>query len=155
MDLSHVIFSSELPDYAGSVYKLTLIDENITIGIPSGEIPTRNSETSITVPYIKDSDSNHISLLITNKNDAWSGTAGWNSGAVKQYYITRRVFEDTGTVTFTLPDDYETNKSNWKVWILAERNTEQIMWVNDPYSSDYASAPLEIIIPDVSNEISN
>ncbi len=119
-------------------HKLTLADSNRTIGIRAAI--TRDSATQITVPYQIDSGSNHVSLLITNKNDSWTAGSGWSTGAVKQYYATAAVSEANGTVTFTLPDNYETNKGNWKVWLLAEK-------VNGEHETDYASAPTAITVP--------
>ncbi len=132
LNLSSVLFSSLIQS---NQYKLTLADSNRTIGIRAAI--TRDSATQITVPYTKDSGSNHVSLLITNKNDSWTAGSGWSTGAVKQYYATAAVSETNGTVTFTLPDNYETNKGNWQVWLLAEQ-------VNGEHETDYASAPVAI-----------
>ena len=135
LNLSSVLFSSRIQS---NQYKLTLADSNRTIGIRAAI--TRDSATQITVPYQIDSGSNHVSLLITNKNDSWTAGSGWSTGAVKQYYATAAVSEANGTVTFTLPDNYETNKGNWQVWLLAEQ-------VNGEHETDYASAPTAITVP--------
>ena len=137
LNLSSVLFSSLIQS---NQYKLTLADSNRTIGIQPGAAITRDSATQITVPYTKDSGSNHVSLLITNKNDSWAAGSGWSTGAVKQYYATAAVSEANGTVTFTLPDNYETNKGNWQVWLLAEQ-------VNGEHETDYGSAPTAITVP--------
>ena len=67
LNLSSVLFSSPIQS---NQYKLTLADSNRTIGIQPGAAITRDSATQITVPYQIDSGSNHVSLLITNKNDS-------------------------------------------------------------------------------------
>ena len=147
INLSSVIFTSLISENPNT-YKLTLADSNRTIGIQPGKTLTRNSTTSVTVPYTKDSDSDHVSLLITNKDVTWSATEGWSTGAKKLYYNTVDVTADTGTVEITV-DDHEANNSNRKAWILAEKvnNTN-----NNMYASDYASAPVEIAIPHVPND---
>ncbi len=144
VNLASVIFSSEI---SSKTYKLTIADTaNRTVGIQEGNAVSRDSVTQITVPYTKDSGSNHVSLLITNaKNESnqditWKSSSGWSNGAVKQYYTTAAVNGTTGTVTFPLPAGYETNKENWKVWLLAEQE-------NEGNKTDYASTPLEIEPP--------
>ena len=145
VDLSHVIFSS-LISANSSIYKLTIRDAARTIAIQSGESIKRESATQISVPYIMDSGSDHMSLLITNaKNDSgqeitWTDSTGWSNGAVKQYYKTVAEVSSSGTITFSLPDNYESNRDNWKVWILAEQ-------LNRTKETDYASEPLCITIP--------
>ena len=130
LDLSAVLFSSKIPSESNA-YKLTLADVNKAIGIQPEQALIRDSATSVSVPYIKDGESDHVSLFITNINDTWSDTMGWSSGAEIQYYTTEAVSADTGTVTFSLPNDYDAHKSNWKVWILAKK-------VNATHASDCA-----------------
>ena len=143
VNLSSVLFSSEI---SSKTYKLTIADTaNRTVGIQAGKAITMDSAAQVTVPYTKDSGFNHVSLLITNaKNESnqditWTGSSGWSSGAAKQYYTTAAVpaGETEGTVTFTLPENYD---PNWKVWILAEQ-------VNEGKKTDYASQPVAITVP--------
>ena len=137
VNLASVIFSSEI---SSKIYKLTIADTGTTIGIQTGESITRESATAITVPYTKDANSNHVSLLVTDANTTWSSTNGWSSGAEKKYYTTAAATGASGTVTFTLPDDFEPNNDSYKVWLLAEK-------VNGGNATDYASAPLAISVP--------
>ena len=71
----------------------------------------------------------------------------WSSGAVKLYYTATAANGANGTVTFTLPENYERNKENWKVWLLAEQ-------VNEGNATDYASAPVEIDLSSALVEVS-
>ncbi|MBQ6518787.1 MAG: hypothetical protein IJI14_08705 [Anaerolineaceae bacterium] len=140
LNLTSVLFSSEISSESSKSYKLTLVDTGQTVSVTSGKTLTRNSLTSVTVPYTIDTGSNHVSLLITNNNDTWTAGTGWSSGAAAQYYETAAVTDSTGTVTFTLPDKYEDNRVVQKVWLLAED-------VNDGNQSNYAGAPVEVTIP--------
>jgi len=137
VNLASVIFSSEI---SSKIYKLTIADTGTTIGIQTGESITRESATAITVPYTKDANSNHVSLLVTDANTTWSSTNGWSSGAEKKYYTTAAATGASGTVTLTLPDDFEPNNDSYKVWLLAEN-------VNVENATDYASAPMAITVP--------
>lgn len=144
--LSSVIFSSELSSET-KTYKLTIADTgNRNIWIRSGKEITRDSATSITVPYTVDAGSNHVSLLITNLKDSenrettWTAGAGWNAGAVMRDYQTVAVTETSGTVTFTVPEDYQPENGSLKFWLLAEQ-------VNEGNATDYASAPIAVTVP--------
>ncbi len=124
-------------DYEGKEWKLTLHDSKMITGI--GTAGVSRSGSTITVPYTVTGDNagtaNRISVLITDK-------AYTASDAMIKYYgnlaITGNI-GDSGTGTFTLPTDYNTS---WKVYILSEQ-------INGDKKTDYASTPVEIIIPDI------
>ena len=139
LNLSSVLFSSLIQS---NQYKLTLADSNRTIGIQPGAAITRDSATQITVPYTKDSGSNHVSLLITGKNVTWSAKDGWSSGAAKLYYETQAVSSTSGTVSFTLPDSLKdkTCGTDYAAYLLAVDE-------NGEHESDYASAPVGVTLP--------
>ncbi len=139
--LSSVLFSSVVSitgaGEIGAEYKLTLVDKDIEFN--HGSL-IRESRTSITIPYTFEGTFNHISLLITGKNDTWTTGKGWNDGAEMYHYSTAAISATKGTVTLTLPDDFEINKLNYKVWIFAEEK-------NGTYETDYAGTPIEVDIP--------
>ena len=130
LNLNAVLFTSE----TSSDYELTLVDSSLTI--TPGTMKRENN--SLTIPVTVSSGCNYASLLITNKKDSWDDNSGWNSGATMQYYQTAAVSGTTSTVTFTLPSNYEANRENWKVWLLAEQ-------VNP--GTGYASKLKEIAVP--------
>ncbi len=142
INLSSVLFSSlikEAVNGTGAEYKLTVNDADRTLSVPADENIIRKSTNEITVPYTIDNGSDHVSLLITNKNDTWSPTTGWSANAVKQYYQTVAVTSGA-SVTFTLPDNYDANRDNWQVWVLPEK-------INGAKETDYAGEPVEITVP--------
>lgn len=142
LDLASVLFSSPISE-SSDQYKLTLIDSEKTIG--KGTAGISRSGNTITVPYTITGDdaatADQVSLLITNKDDAWSDS-GWSSGAAAQYYTTAAVSGASGTVAFTLPD------------ALADKvcGTDYAAFLpavdgNGGNETDYAGAPVEITIP--------
>ena len=110
-------------------WKLTL-SEGETLEAGAAE---RQSD-EITVPYIYSGNSaNQISVMITEGDLKESET-------VVKYYgkVSDGTFEDEGSVTFTLPEDFDEESET--VYLLAEQ-------VNDGNQTDYASEPIEIELP--------
>ena len=144
LNLSSVLFSS-LISSSSNQYKLTLYDSNMTVNEGSGGVS--RSGSTVTMPYsITGSDAgnaNKMALLITGKNDAWSATDGWSSGAAKLYYETQAVSAASGTVSFTLPDSLKDKVcgTDYKAWLLAVDE-------NGNHESDYLSAPVSVTIPE-------
>ena len=121
ISLSSIIFSSAIPSEPRS-YKLTLKDNSLSVNT-TGAIS--RSGNAITVPCSFSSGVNRISVLMTDRPYT-------ENGAVVRYYG-----KLSDSRSFTLPDDYQ---SSWKTYILAER-------VNGEKETDYASIPVEIMIP--------
>ncbi|MBR1892753.1 MAG: hypothetical protein IJ815_04395, partial [Lachnospiraceae bacterium] len=141
-----VIFSSLISGEAGnpgSTYKLTLLDNDMSIGVTDGKSISKDGNV-ITVPYtISGTDSanaTQVSVLITD--DAYTVGTSAATGFTYQK-LSVDPFESSGTGTFTLPDQYADKKGgkDYHIYILAED-------VNDTdetdYASDYASEPCEI-----------
>ena len=149
IDLSSVIFSSCVvgtPGQPGAEYKLTIKDDKL--GITPGDIV--RDGTTITVPYEITGDNKNeatqVSVLIMDS--AYSAGTATTSG----YTYTKlsvNSWNISGTGTFTLPDKYaaKTCGTDYHAYILAE----DVIAGN---STDYASTPVEIIIPDINVPVS-
>ena len=144
INLSSVIFSSVVYGTAGqdnAEYKLTLADQDLNVGIASGEMPSI-SEGVVTVPYMisgaNASNATQVSVLILDSE--------YQSGEEEILYYgklnTGRTFSLTGTGTFALPDElsWEDWGTSYYVYLLAEDE-------NGVYETDYASAPVRIRKP--------
>ena len=142
LNLSSVIFSSVISGTAGETgaeYKLTLLDDGMTIGA-NGDA-TRYGKT-VTIPYHisgnNSSDATQVSVLILDKEY----TAGNTNGATVLDYQKLKVdsFSASGTGTYTLPDSLYRKGcgTDYHMYILAEN-------VNEEKETDYASTPFEII----------
>ena len=152
VDLDSVIFNTQTlsPDQSGlgAQYKLTVIDDNVSIGLTSGsEISVSGSY--ITVPYtIKGNNAgsvNQVSVLITDM--PWSKGNAYNANIL--YYGALSGDVSTSSGTFKLPSGYDINKwgIDYHVYILAE---ELATGSNAVYMTDYASEPTYLIYrPDV------
>lgn len=154
LDLSRIVFTSFVEDsneyfeFDGAVgepdadYKLTILDDNLTIAQTTGQDVTR-SGNEVTVPYtITGTDAGNatqVSVLITDSPYAAgvSTTAGFT-------YLKLNVdtWGTSGTGTFTLPSEYadKTCGTDYYVTIFAED-------VNAGVATDYASAPASITVP--------
>ena len=144
VDLNSVIFNTQTltPDQSGlgAQYKLTIIDDNVSIGLTSGsEISVSGSK--ISVPYtIKGNNAgsvNQVSVLITDM--PWSKGNAYNANILYYGALSGDV-SSSGTGTFKLPSGYDINKwgIDYHVYILAE---ELATGSNAVYLTDYASEP--------------
>lgn len=120
-------------------WKLTLLDNNKTVSVTQRQNIERRGMT-ITVPYTYGgSDVSQISIMITNK------AYGESNAQVLYYGKLQDVTtgSTTGTGTFTLPADLasKTYGTDYYAYIIAED-------INVATTTDYASAPTQINIPD-------
>lgn len=126
-------------------WKLTLLDNNKTVSVAEGQNVERQG-TTITVPYTyTGSDVSQISIMITDK-------AYEESNAQVLYYGKLQdvtTGSTTGTGTFTLPEDLasKTCGTDYYAYIIAED-------INAAITTDYASEPAQITIPDAPAPIS-
>lgn len=114
-----------------SEWKLTLTEGET---LEAGTVERHSDE--ITVPYRYRGDgASQISVMITDGDLKDSET-------VVKFYgkVSEDVFADKGSVTFTLPEDFD--EGNETVYLLAEQ-------VNGGNQTDYASEPVEIGLPPV------
>ena len=147
VDLSSVIFSSLISGTAGASgaeYKLTLKDEDMSVSVTEGSDITRDGAT-ITVPYtITGSNAgNATKVSVVIKEGEWNlGT----SAADGYTYLKLDVdsFGTSGTGSFTMPEEYADMEfgTDYFVYLLAED-------VNEGNSTDYASAPVSVTIPEL------
>lgn len=120
-------------------WKLTLLDDSKTVSVTEGQNVERQG-TTITVPYIyTGNDVSQISIMITDK-------AYRESNAQVLYYGKLQdvtTGSTTGTGTFTLPADLasKTCGTDYYAYIIAED-------INGGTTTDYASTPAQINIPD-------
>lgn len=147
IDVNSVLFTSRITgdrDQAGAEYKLTILDKNLEVKVPSDKEITSNGNT-VTVPYeIKgrgDSQANQVSILILAEEydplntpyneilyyDPLNNTH--NNGS----------FDPAGAGTFTLPSKFDINSwgEDYHVYILAED-------INGVHETDFASRLVEI-----------
>lgn len=120
-------------------WKLTLIDNNKTVGVTQGQIVERQG-TTITVPYTyTGSDVSQISIMITDMAYEASDAQVLYYGKLQDV----TTGSTTGTGTFTLPADLasKTCGTDYYAYIIAED-------INEGKTTDYASAPAQINIPD-------
>ncbi len=141
LNLNSVLFTSLISTTdTGSEYKLTLLDDNMTITKTDGANVTMSNNT-LTIPYTvsgtNSANATHVSVLVLN-NEYTVGNTN-NANILAYGKLNTESFSATGSGTFTLPDtvDGKTLGTDYYVYILAED-------VNGTYETDYASAPLEI-----------
>lgn len=120
-------------------WKLTLLDKSKSVSVAEGQNVKRQG-TTITVPYTYGgSDVSQISIMITDK------AYGESNAQVLYYGKLQDVTtgSTTGTGTFTLPADLvsKTCRTDYYAYIIAED-------INEEKTTDYASAPAQINIPD-------
>lgn len=122
-----------------TVWKLTLLDNNKTVSVTQGQNVKRQG-TTITVPYTyTGSDVSQISIMITDMAYEASDAQVLYYGKLQDV----TTGSTTGTGTFTLPDDLasKTCGTDYYAYIIAED-------INGETTTDYASAPAQINIPD-------
>ena len=146
IDKKSVLFSSLISgefNSAGAEYKLTVIDKDLTMTIPSsGKISVSGSKISI--PYSvggADADNaTRVSVLVLNKEYTEGNS---NNADILFYAPMDGVYAASGTKTFSLPnsiDIYGWDK-DFYVYIVAED-------VNGEKDTDYASVPVKVGVPD-------
>ena len=149
MNLSSVIFSSEIKSSPDKEYKLTVSDPSLKIAVKSGSSVTKAGNV-ITVPYSITNDTangiaaTQVSILVTDKEILTNGdfdAAKAKSASVKQYgklTLSGEVGIE-GTGTFTLDPEKVTGYpgTDYHVYMLAEE-------VNGDKETDYASMPVDI-----------
>ena len=139
INLSSVLFSSVISGTAGSTgseYKLTLLDNDMTVAV-NGTV-ARNGDT-VTVPYTISGTNignvTQVSILITDK-------AYTDSDAQILHYGALNTSAGNGTGTFTLSSNLSDKVcgSDYHAYIIAED-------VNGEKETDYASTPVSITVP--------
>lgn len=142
VNLLSVLFTSVISGSAGETgaeYKLTLLDENMTIE-ENGTV-TRTGDT-VTIPYAisgsNSANATQVSVLILDKEYIVGNT----NNAEIIYYGALDTSANNGTGTFTLPYDLSDKVCgrDYYAYIVAED-------VNGSYETDYASTPVKITIP--------
>ncbi len=155
INLSSILFSSKADDTSKSSilsttsskigtdqvteWKLTLKDSGKSVSVTEGEIVTKKSDGTITVPYTYSDSStslnetvNQISVMITD--------LAYNADSAKiLYYGKLDTTLSTGTGIFGLPCDLssKTLGTDYHLYILAEH-------ISGEKVTDYASEPAEI-----------
>lgn len=144
IDLGNVLFSSVVAgndDDHNREYKLTLVDKKIILHMSKASIMDSGT---IMAPYsLEGPDSENVtqlSVFILSKPYYSS-----NSRTELMYYSkvqTDSVLPADGTLSFDLPDDFNTNRwgIDYYVYFIAED-------VNDSKESDYSSSPVYINNP--------
>ena len=146
--LSNILFSSIVSGSAGEIgaeYKLTLIDEDMTIDT-NGTIT--NNDNVISIPYviggINGENATQVSVLVLDK---LYEPGNINKAEIK-YYGALDTSKGNGTAEFTLPDELSDKVCgrDYFAYIIAED-------VNGEKETDNASAPLKINIPNISQKM--
>ncbi len=144
--LSSIMFSSLIPSETNS-YKLTVLDKdsqgNNLMSVSSTGAVMNNS--TVTVPYTitgdNASNATQVSVVVTGSDVTWSETTGWSTTDEPIQYTKLNVdsWSTEGSGTFTLNTNMVTGTwgTNYKVYLVAED-------VNEGKATDYASAPVEI-----------
>ncbi|MBO4578550.1 MAG: S-layer homology domain-containing protein [Clostridiales bacterium] len=146
IDKKSVLFSSLISgefNSAGAEYKLTVIDKDLTMTIPSsGKISVSGSKISI--PYSvggADADNaTRVSVLVLNKEYTEGNS---NNADILFYAPMDGVYAASGTKTFSLPDSIDIYgwDKDFYVYIVAED-------VNGEKDTDYASVPVKVDVPE-------
>lgn len=138
LDLSSVLFSSEISSYSYIYYKLTLKDSKLSISITTEKNASREGN-AVTVPYTIGGDNagtgTKAYVMVTDK----AYTA--DDAAILQYSELTAGTED-GTGTFTLDSSITgTWGTDYQVYLLAVNE-------NGDEETDYACEPVELSNPD-------
>ena len=141
VNLNSILFSTVVSGNAGQYgaeYKLTILDNNLAISVPSGKTATISGRT-VTVPYsVTGSDAamaTRASVLILDREYV----AGSSDAVIKYYDRLNGSFSVNGTGTFTLPSELDPAKwgTDYHVYLVAED-------VNGTNETDYACTPYEL-----------
>ncbi len=147
VSLNSVLFSSYIPSSVavgepGAEYKLTLLDNDISVGVTQDKIVSRNGN-AVTVPYTitnssATSEPTHVGLLLMDSE--WSaGTSSTDGFAFMKVPV-----DGTGNAAFTMPDEYAEKicGTNYYAYLIAlDENGEK--------ETDYASTPVSITVPTI------
>lgn len=158
VNLSDVLFASvsgsnaKSSDFAAvdsstaTEWKLTLLDNSKSVSVTE-ELDVVRQGTTITVPYTyTGNDVSQISIMITDKAYAESDAQVLYYGKLQGVTTGSST---AGTGTFILPEDLASQKcgTDYYAYIIAED-------INGETTTDYASAPAQITIPDAPAPIS-
>ena len=160
IDLSKILFSSLIKDaddseFGGDEYKLTLVDENMQVGITPGfEITTYVNEGGdrlILVPYTitgsNASNATQMSALILDKEYLPGNTNNANVLLYEKLSCLSDTFSTSDIGSFSSPAgegmdlDLEDWGTEYHVYVFAED-------LNDIHETDYAGVPMELHRPD-------
>ncbi len=138
IDASSILFSSLVSgkiNAAGSEYKLTLIDDAISVSMQKGKKATLSGRT-LSIPFMlttTDGLQARVSVLILDKEYKSGNT---NNAKILTYDTLNEIGE------FVIPSSYNLNDwgNKYFVYIIAET-------VNGGKNTDYASKPLKIDAP--------
>ena len=137
---SSVVFTSLVkgtPGNKGAEYKLTVLDSKMNLSVDEGYGLLRGSKVRISYKIDGDNKGKVKKLTAIMTDGEWGDSFGWSTGAPVKYCCRLDALGgigETGTATFTLPDEY---KKDWRTYIVAE--TE-----NGGNSTDFAGKPVEI-----------
>ena len=143
VDLSSVIFSSEISE-SDKTYKLSLLDEDLVIALPSGESDSIKGST-VTVPYSISGEhaANATRVLVVVTDGIFdSNDAGWSDGALIKQIEVKENPGTAGKVSFDLDSVLDISQwgSAYHVYLIAEI-------VSEGSETNYASAPVELSAP--------
>lgn len=148
VNLSSVLFSTVVTgkrDTLGSEYKLTILDDAMTIAV--GENVVREGNTiivpSCSLSGADSTNATQLSVLILDK-EYQKGNA--NGANIISYKKTADVEGEDQSIQFTLPTGltYQECGSDYYVYLIAED-------INGLQETDYASEPVKIAIPELEN----
>ena len=128
---SRILFST-LTSPENREYKLTLLDDSLSVSMPEGQETSQQGNT-LTVPYVTAGSPNKLSVLVTDReyNDP---------SASIRVYRSADCSGGSGTVSITLPFAYT---DAVHMYLIAER-------IRGDQYTDCASIPLEIRMPEKS-----
>ena len=150
LNLESVILSTEVQepyeDTLQGEYKLTLLDDNLSVSVTEGET-VKSIGSTVYVPYTitgwDASVADHVTVMILNSEyEAGNGKNRnlWYYGALEGEFSTN------GVGSFTLPSflDLDGWNQDYYVYIMAE---DVASGANALYESDYASEPVLLSAP--------
>ncbi|MBR4780259.1 MAG: InlB B-repeat-containing protein [Lachnospiraceae bacterium] len=136
---SSILFTiAHMDNWYSYICHFTLLDDDLKIGITNGEAVSYK-RGRLTIPYSitgpNAKNATHLSLLILDKEY----TPGNTNDAEIVSYERIKIDAVTGSVEAIIHDFWP----GCKAYIIAE----DIHDIDDPYDTNYASAPLEVSIP--------
>ena len=146
IDSSKILFTNLLSGKsgeAGAEYKLTLLDDEMNIGVAEGESIEVSGDT-VTVPYTisgnRSGEATQVSVLILDKEYTEKNS---NNAQILYYgnLVPEDSFSESGTGTFSLPANLP---DSYYIYLLAED-------INEGNETNYASDPIEITLSEKEN----
>lgn len=146
VDQESILFTSRVPydyDDTDNEFRLTLIDEDMEIGIPEDKYVMFDDDYAVTVPYEITGDNadsaNRVSVLILDGEYSAGNT---NNADIIYYDVLDGAFGTSGTGKFELPEQLDIDDwgKSYHVYIVAEDTNEDM-------ETEYASEPVEIDAP--------